>query len=158
MEDKKAAYDQEFRKGVVNYKKEHPDESFVSIGKKFGMHSTTIEKWNRDAEEKGEVVVCGSLTYESDEAKEIAHLKKELRDYKDAVEVLKKLLAYWEIAAQHIYEAVTDAKNRKPCSIDFFKACLFPRGNNAPKKAREVFTIWNSVFLCLYTTEVLYHS
>ena len=37
-----------------------------------------------------------SGNYESDEAKEIAHLRKELRDYKDAVEVLKKLLAYWE--------------------------------------------------------------
>ena len=41
-------------------------------------------------------MVRGSGNYESDEAKEIAHLNKELRDYKDAVEVLKKLLAYWE--------------------------------------------------------------
>ena len=29
---------------------------------------------------------------QSDEAKEIAHLRKELRDYKDAVEVLKKAI------------------------------------------------------------------
>ena len=42
MEDKKAAYDKEFREGVVNYKREHPDETFVSIGKKFGVHSTTV--------------------------------------------------------------------------------------------------------------------
>ncbi len=41
---------------------------------------------------RGEVVVRGSGNYESDEAKEIAHLKKELRDYKDAVEVLKKAI------------------------------------------------------------------
>ena len=33
MEDKKTAYDKEFREGVVNYKREHPDETFVSIGK-----------------------------------------------------------------------------------------------------------------------------
>lgn len=92
MEDKKAAYDKEFREDVVNYKKEHPDESFVSIGKKFGVHSTSVGKWYRDAKEKGEVVVRGSGNYESDEAKEIAHLKKELRDYKDAVEVLKKAI------------------------------------------------------------------
>ena len=46
MEDKKAAYDKEFREGVVNYKREHPDEhpdeTFVSIGKKFGVHTTTV--------------------------------------------------------------------------------------------------------------------
>ena len=33
MEDKKAAYDKEFGEGVVNYKREHPIETFVSIGK-----------------------------------------------------------------------------------------------------------------------------
>ena len=92
MEDKKAAYDKDFREGVVNYKREHPDETFVSIGKKFGVHSTTVGKWYRDAETRGEVVVRGSGNYESDEAKEIAHLRKELRDYKDAVEVLKKAI------------------------------------------------------------------
>ena len=42
MEDKKAAYDKDFREGVVNYKREHPDETFVSIGKKFGVHTTTV--------------------------------------------------------------------------------------------------------------------
>ena len=76
MEDKKAAYDKEFREGVVNYKREHPDETFVSIGKKFGVHSTTVGKCYRDAESRGEVVVRGSGSYESDEAKEIVHLRR----------------------------------------------------------------------------------
>lgn len=80
MEDKKAAYDKEFREDVVNYKREHPNETFVSIGKKFGVHSTTVGKWYRDAESRGEVVIRAPRNYESDEAKEIAHLKKELRD------------------------------------------------------------------------------
>ena len=65
MEDKKAAYDKEFREGVVNYKREHPDETFVSIGKKFGVHSTTVGKWYRDAETRGEAVVRGSGNYEA---------------------------------------------------------------------------------------------
>ena len=43
MEDKKATYDMEFSEGVVNHKREHPDETFVNIGKKFGVHSTTLE-------------------------------------------------------------------------------------------------------------------
>ena len=34
----------------------------------------------------------GSGNYASDEAKEIAHLKRELRDAKDAINVLKKAI------------------------------------------------------------------
>ena len=92
MQDKKATYDKGFREGVVNYKREHPDETFVRIGKKFGVHSTTVRNWYRDAKTRGEVVVRAPRNYESDDAKEIVHLKKELRDYKDAVEVLKKAI------------------------------------------------------------------
>ncbi len=93
MEDKRTvAYDKEFREGVVNYKREHPDETYVDISKKFGVHSTTVRAWCRDAEAKGEVIVRGSGNYESDLAKENAQLKKELRDYRDAVEVLKKAI------------------------------------------------------------------
>ena len=46
MEDKRTvAYDKEFREGVVNYKREHPDETYVDISKKFGVHSTTVGAW-----------------------------------------------------------------------------------------------------------------
>lgn len=38
----------------------------------------------------------GSGNFSSDEAKEIARLRKELKDTQDALEVLKRLLAYWE--------------------------------------------------------------
>lgn len=34
--------------------------------------------------------------YVSDEAKEIARLKRELRDTQDALEILKKQSAFWE--------------------------------------------------------------
>lgn len=39
-----------------------------------------------------QVIVRGSGNYASDEAKEIAKLKKELKDTKDALEVLKKVI------------------------------------------------------------------
>lgn len=39
-----------------------------------------------------QVIVRGSGNYASDEAKEIAKLKKELKDTKDALEVLKKAI------------------------------------------------------------------
>ena len=64
--------------------------------------------------------------------------KRELREYKDAVEVLK---SYWhtgKIANQNIYEAVTGAKSRKPCSffvalekgIRFHKVMNYMRRSN----------------------------
>ncbi|HJI61276.1 MAG TPA: hypothetical protein OIM34_05095 [Ruminococcus bromii] len=37
-----------------------------------------------------------SGSYASDEAKEIARLKRELRDAQDALDVLKKPSAFWE--------------------------------------------------------------
>ena len=41
----KHSYDKEFREGVIQYCLEHPDESYVSISKRFGVHDTTISGW-----------------------------------------------------------------------------------------------------------------
>ena len=41
---------------------------------------------------EGNVPTRGSGNYASDEAKEIARLQKELRDTKDALEILKKAI------------------------------------------------------------------
>ncbi len=47
-------------------------------------------------EHKGEVPTRGSGNYASEEAKEIARLQRELRDTKDALEVLKKAIGILE--------------------------------------------------------------
>ena len=41
----------------------------------------------------GDIPVRGSGNYESDEAKEIARLKRELRNAQDALDVLKKAIS-----------------------------------------------------------------
>ena len=46
----------------------------------------------RDRRETGDIESRGSGNYASDEAKEIARLKRELRDAQDAIEVLKKAI------------------------------------------------------------------
>mgnify|MGYP004615503615 FL=1 len=46
-------------------------------------------------EHEGTVPTRGSGNYASDEAKEIARLQRELRDTKDALEVLKKQSVSW---------------------------------------------------------------
>ena len=90
---KVAAYDKEFKESVVKYALEHPDETYTNLGKRFDVHPTTIGGWVKEYKEKnGEDVFRGSGNYSSEEAKEIAHLKKELKDTQDALEILKKAI------------------------------------------------------------------
>lgn len=87
------AYDQEFKENVINYVLEHPEEKYTALGNKFGVHPITIAGWMKQYRSNdNQVIVRGSGNYASDEAKEIAKLKKELKDTKDALEVLKKAI------------------------------------------------------------------
>ena len=87
----KHSYDKEFREGVIQYCLDYTDESYVSISKRFGVHDTTIGGWMKDYKKNdNEVIVRGSGNYSSDEAKEIARLRKELKDTQDALDILKK--------------------------------------------------------------------
>lgn len=90
----KPVFDDDFKQGVVNYVLEHPDESKLSVAKRFGIVDSTVHKWLKDAGKNSqEIHSRGSGNFSSDEAKEIARAKKELKDTQDALETLKKLLA-----------------------------------------------------------------
>ena len=55
---------------------------------------SALKTWLRAAREnEGSVPTRGSGNYSSDEAKEIARLQRELRDTKDALEILKKAIS-----------------------------------------------------------------
>ena len=89
----KHSYDKKFREGVIRYCLDHPDQSFVNISKRFGVHDTTISGWMKDYRKNdNEVIVRGSGNYSSDETKEIARLRKELKDTQDALDILKKAI------------------------------------------------------------------
>ena len=45
----KPVFDDEFKQGVVDYANQHPEESKVSIAKRFGIADSTIHKWIKDA-------------------------------------------------------------------------------------------------------------
>ena len=53
---------------------------------------STSTKWLKDFRESGDISVRGSGNYASDEQKEIARLRRELRDAQDALDVLKKAI------------------------------------------------------------------
>ena len=89
----KPTFTDEFKQGVVDYVLQHPDESKVAIAKHFGVADSTVHKWLKDAKNNnGTINSRGSGNCSSDEAKEIAKLKKELKDTKDALDVLKKAI------------------------------------------------------------------
>ena len=59
---------------------------------------STLSRWLKEARESddGKINAPGSGNYQSDEAREIARLKRELRDTKDALAILKKALGILE--------------------------------------------------------------
>ncbi|MBO4796268.1 MAG: transposase [Verrucomicrobia bacterium] len=58
------------------------------------MGLSTLSRWiSQYRDSGGEIPVRGSGNYASDEQKEIARLKRELRDTQDALDVLKKAIS-----------------------------------------------------------------
>ena len=94
MSRKKPQHTKQFKLDAINYRKEHPDLTQTEVAKHLGIGVSTLARWEaqfRDCD--GDIPVRGSGNYESDEAKEIARLKRELRDAQDALDVLKKAIS-----------------------------------------------------------------
>ena len=90
----KTHHTKQFKLDAINYRKEHPDLTQTEVAKNLGIGVSTLARWEaqfRDCD--GDIPVRGSGNYESDEAKEIARLKRELRDAQDALDVLKKAIS-----------------------------------------------------------------
>ena len=90
----KPQHTKQFKLDAINYRKEHPDLTQTEVAKNLGIGVSTLARWEaqfRDCD--GDIPVRGSGNYESDEAKEIARLKRELRDAQNALDVLKKAIS-----------------------------------------------------------------
>lgn len=86
-------YTQKFKEDAVVYYNEHMELGLTGCAKNLGISKSALSKWINNAKQhEGEVPTRGSGNYSSDEAKEIAKLKKELRDAQDALDVLKKAI------------------------------------------------------------------
>ena len=76
----KPVFTDEFKQGLVQYFIDHPDESKVSIAKRFGVADSTIHKWMKDSAKNNETIVSrGSGNFSSDEAKELHVYVKSLK-------------------------------------------------------------------------------
>lgn len=89
----KRTFTQEFKEDAVRYRKDHPELSLQKAASNLGISVSALRRWigSTDAD-TGTVETRGSGNYANDEAKEIARLKRELRDKEDALEILKKAI------------------------------------------------------------------
>lgn len=86
-------YSKQFKEDAVRYRKDHPELTVQKAAENLGISESALKNWMKAAREnKGSVPTRGTGNYSSDEAKEIARLKRELRDTKDALEILKKAI------------------------------------------------------------------
>lgn len=86
-------YDKKFKEDAAKYYFDHKELGLKKCAEKLGISRTALGGWVKDARENnGEVPTRGSGNYESDEAKENARLRRELRDTQDALEILKKAI------------------------------------------------------------------
>ena len=93
MPRKNKQHTKQFKLDAINYRKEHPDLTQVECAKNLGIGVSTLTRWEAQfRDNNGDIPVRGSGNYASDEAKEIARLKRELRDAQDALDFLKKAI------------------------------------------------------------------
>ena len=84
--------DKQVKLDAVQCYREHKDLGVRGCAGNLGMGYSTLTKWLKDFRESGDIPVRGSGNYSSDEQKEIARLRRELRDAHDALDVLKKAI------------------------------------------------------------------
>lgn len=87
-------HDKQFKLDAVKYRKEHPDLTQEECAKNLGIGLSTLARWESQFRDcNGDIPTRGSGNYATDEQKEIARLKRELRDTQDALDVLKKAIS-----------------------------------------------------------------
>lgn len=94
MSRKKPHHTKQFKLDAINYRKAHPDLTQVECAKNLGIGVSTLARWEAQSRDNdGDIPTIGSGCYDSEEQREIARLKRELRDSQDALDVLKKAIS-----------------------------------------------------------------
>ena len=94
MSIQKKQHDKQFKLDAIRYVQEHPDLTQEECCKNLGISLSTLQRWlTLFRTNDGDLPVRGSGNFSSDEQKEIARLKKELRDTQDALDILKKAIS-----------------------------------------------------------------
>lgn len=94
MSRKQPHHSKQFKLDAVNYRREHPDLTRLECAKNLGIGLSTLARWEAQFRDNdGDISGSGSGNYATDKEKEIARLRRELRDAQDALYVLKKAIS-----------------------------------------------------------------
>ncbi len=94
MSKQSKQHDKQFKLDAVRYVKEHPDLTQSECAKNLGIGLSTLSRWlSQYRDFDGDIPTVGSGHYVSEEAREIARLKRELRGTQDALDILKKAIS-----------------------------------------------------------------
>ena len=86
-------YDKQFKLDAIEYYLNHKDLGLQGCASNLGISQQTLSRCKKELQSTGNIECRGSGNFSSDEEKEIAKLKRELRDTKDALDVLKKAIS-----------------------------------------------------------------
>lgn len=86
-------YDREFKLNAVRYYHDHRDIGRAACASNLGISKQALSRWQKEFEENGEIGWRGSGNFASAAEKENAMLRKELRDTRDALQILKKAIS-----------------------------------------------------------------
>lgn len=85
-------HDKQFKLDAVKYYQGHMELGCKGCAEDLGIGRSTLSRWIKEFRDSNDIKVRGSGNYSSDEQKEIAKLKRQLRDTQDALDVLKKAI------------------------------------------------------------------
>lgn len=86
-------YEKQFKLDAVQYYQDHKNLGLQGCASNLGISQQTLSRWKKELKDTGDIECRGSGNYSSDEEKEIARLRRELRDTQDALDVLKKAIS-----------------------------------------------------------------
>ena len=79
-------YDKQFKLDAVQYYHDHKNLGLQGCATNLGISQQTLSRWQKELRETGDIEkAVVPVTHASDEEKEIARLKRELRDAQDAL-------------------------------------------------------------------------
>ena len=93
MKKQRRVFTKEFKLDAVRYRETHQHLTTKECADNLKIGLSTLQRWLKEAESDSTDIFRGSGNYESEEAKELARIKKENRDLKYALEVLKKAIS-----------------------------------------------------------------
>ena len=92
MGQQRRIFEKQFKIDAINYHNDHPELSIKQCADNLGVGLSTLQKWIHDYKEEPNNSFRGTGNYSSEEDKENARLRKENKDLKDALEILKKAI------------------------------------------------------------------